>query len=79
MDSSFQIVGGAPDAGAHDVASFHSVLSEDSLSSEEIEADEVSASASRSEVVVFGRLGRSVKTPRLEELEAESEERPPLA
>jgi hypothetical protein len=77
MGSSFQIAGGAPDAGARDVAPFPSVLCKALSSSEEIEADEVLASTSGSEVVVSGRLGQSAKTPRLEESKVESEERLP--
>jgi hypothetical protein len=71
MGSSFQSLGGAPNIEAHDVASFPSVLGEDSSSSEEIDADQVVTSASGSEEVVYGRLSMSTKTPHLEESEAE--------
>jgi hypothetical protein len=76
MGSSFQSLGGAPNIEARDVAPFPSVLGEDSSSSEEIDADEVLASASGSEEVMSGRLSMSMKTPHLEELEAEFVERP---
>jgi hypothetical protein len=79
MGSYFQIAGGAPDAGARNVAPFPSVLGEDSSSCEEIVADDVSASESGSEEVASGRLGRSTKTPHLEQSEVESEEHPPSA
>jgi hypothetical protein len=73
--SSFQTHGGAPDVGAYDVAPFSSVLGKDSSSSKEIDVDEVSTFVSGSEEVASGRLGRSMKTPRLEESEAESDDR----
>lgn len=56
------------------MALFLSILGEDSSSSKEIDADEVSASASGSEEVTSGRLGQSTKTPHFEESKAESDE-----
>lgn len=77
MGSSLHDLGGTD--GAANVALPPPVFSDGSLDSEEGDADEVLVFASGRNEVASSRLGRPTKTPRLEESEAESDERPPSA
>lgn len=79
MGSALDGLNGAPTLGASDVAPMPTVLSKDSSSSKDDDAEVGSSLASGREETASKGHGRSTKTSHLEESEAESEEHPPPA